>query len=645
MQRVLIVLFIFFGSLFESEAQVLNPITWRDSVHRVGKDQLELSIMATLDKGWHIYSQHLDSDDGPIATKIEFTFTSDYSLIGNTTESLGKEEYDDAYSMTLRYIEDTVLFKQRAKINTSKPFTIKASVTYMVCNSSTCLPPETIEFQFAINGYKSEATISAANTQSSTNFSIETPNTSWRILVAGFIGGLLALLTPCVFPIIPLTVSFFTKQSSSHAVGFRNALIYGFFIILIYVGLGLLITLTIGPDALNAMASNIWVNLTFFLVFVVFAFSFLGAFEIVLPHRWVNSADANSAKSGLIGIFFMALTLSLVSFSCTGPIVGSLLVQAAVGGNIIDPLLGMFGFSLALALPFGLFAAFPGWLNSLPKSGGWLNSVKVVLGLLELALSLKFLSNVDLAYHWGIITREVFLCVWIVLFGWMGLYLAGKVRFPHDSPPKDSLSLPRFALSTLVLVFTLYLVPGLFGAPLKLISGFPPPQFYSEGRFEGSNSSVNNKIEGTHPEASPHGLPAFHDYEKALVYARKVNKPLLLDFTGWSCVNCRKMEDKVWVDERVLSTIKNDFVLVSLYVDDKELLPEKEVYVSQTTGKKIRTIGNKWSDFQTTRFKTNSQPFYVLIDTNENLLGKPIGYEPDVDRYSEFLQAGLSRIN
>jgi thiol:disulfide interchange protein DsbD len=383
--------------------------------------------------------------------------------------------------------------------------------------------------------------------------------------------------------------------------------------------------------------------MAFFIIFLIFAVSFLGAFEITLPSSWINKADSASERGGLIGIFFMAFTLSLVSFSCTGPIIGTLLVQAAVGGNVINPILGMTGFSAALALPFGLFAAFPGWLNSLPKSGGWLNSVKVVLGLLELALALKFFSNVDLAYHWGILTRELFIALWIIIFTIMGFYLLGKLKFSHDSEI-PYVSIPRLLFAILTFSFVVYLVPGMWGAPLKIISGFPPPTFYTEGwSLGGGNQAESTGIPGTDPSHCPHNLSCFHDYDLALNYAKQTGKPLMVDFTGWSCVNCRKMEDQVWIDPMVLQRLRNDYVLVSLYVDDKTELPENEKKVSVTTGKKIKTMGNKWSDLQTIRFKTNSQPYYVLLDHQENPLNQPTGYDPDIQKFIRFLDEGKEK--
>ncbi len=662
-----------------SYAQILKPVKWSFSVNRINDCEAELIFKAKIDKGFHVYSQFLDRDDGPVATTFNFEKSVECSLIGKVNEGKPIEEYDPNFEMKLKFFANEASFKQKIKIINLQAFSVKGYLNFMVCDETKCLPPEDVDFEFKIgaapnkpcnNVKEKKVEIPVADTavvlptkvDSSSNDTatstevISTVNNqdivkagteekqenkgAWAIFVAGFLGGLLALLTPCVFPMIPLTVSFFTKSSGNRKKGLMNAFIYGLSIILIYVTLGMVITLSLGPDALNAMASNAIVNLAFFIIFVVFAASFLGAFEITLPSSWVNKADSASEKGGLLGIFFMAFTLSLVSFSCTGPIIGTLLVQAAVGGNVINPTIGMIGFSSALALPFGLFAAFPGWLNSLPKSGGWLNSVKVVLGLLELALALKFLSNVDLAYHWGILTREVFIALWIVIFSLLGFYLLGKLKFSHDSDTKY-ITIPRVMFAIIVFGFVVYLIPGMFGAPLKIISGFPPPTFYNEGWSLGSNESSETKIiPGTDPEHCPHNLNCFHDYDMALAYAKEVKKPLMVDFTGWSCVNCRKMEDKVWVDPRVLERLNNDYVLVSLYVDDKTALPEAEKRVSKTTGNKIKSIGNKWSDMQTERFGTNSQPYYVLLDAQEQMLNKPTGYDPNIDKFIAFLDEG-----
>jgi len=445
---------------------------------------------------------------------------------------------------------------------------------------------------------------------------------------------------------IPMTVSFFTKQSKTKAAGIKNAIFYGISIIVIYVGLGLAVSAVFGADALNALSTNVWFNVIFFLLLIVFAVSFLGAFEITLPSSWGTKIDSQADRGGYIGIFFMALALAIVSFSCTGPIVGTLLVEAASGGSFIGPIVGMLGFSLALAIPFALFAAFPGWLNSLPKSGGWLNTVKVVLGFLELALAFKFLSAADLVLqlHW--LEREVFLAIWIAIFGALALYLFGKIQLPHDSAITN-ISVGRLTLALISLTFTIYMIPGLWGAPLKLISGFPPPAHYSESPYGvgfkklGGGAAAHEKLpEGAH--LGPHDIISFTDYETGMAYARKANKPALVDFTGHACVNCRKMEDYVWSQEKVLNVLKNDIVLISLYVDDKRALPKEEQYVSKHTGKKIRTIGNKWSEFQTVNYKANAQPYYILIDGDANKLNDPSAYDTDVDTYYNWLKEGIN---
>jgi thiol:disulfide interchange protein DsbD len=671
--RLLTVLMLFLTQL--TTAQILTPVKWSFSTKQLDNNQFDLVLSANIEKGWHLYSPYLESDQGPIATSFTFNKNSDVQLVGKIKEGKPKEMFDKNFEMNVRYFEGQPAFTQRVKVLKPGKTKITGMLTYQVCDESRCLPPEDVEFSFEVEGKnvtpeKTEidgtttnpdtAAVAPIDIDSGTTVNPQkteeklvpakyvAPSQSslslWAVFIKGFLGGLLALLTPCVFPMIPLTVSFFTKQSKTRHAGIINAWIYGLSIIFIYVTLGMIITLSLGPDALNAMASHAFFNLAFFLIFMVFAFSFLGAFEIRMPSSWVNKADSASERGGLMGIFFMAFTLSLVSFSCTGPIIGTLLVDAAIGGNFINPVLGMGGFAVALALPFGLFAAFPGWLNSLPKSGGWLNSIKVVLGLLELAMAFKFLSNVDLAYHWGFLTRELFLAIWIIIFSILGLYLLGFIRFSHDTE-LPYLTIPRLMFAIITFAFVIYLIPGMFGAPLKMISGFPPPQFYTEGWSLGQGSKDakhdGTLIPGTDPEHCPHNLNCFHDYETALAYAKQVNKPLMVDFTGWSCVNCRKMEDNVWVDPRVLNQLKNDYVLVSLYVDDKTPLPKEEQFTSQVTGKKIRTTGNKWSNLQTTRFKTNSQPYYVLLDHNEVPLLEPSGYNSDIGNYALYLKKGV----
>ena len=480
------------------------------------------------------------------------------------------------------------------------------------------------------------------------------PVSLWVTFLTGLLGGFAAVLMPCIFPLLPMTVSFFTKRSGTRARGIRNALVYGLSIIVIYVALGLLITVVFGADALNNLATNGVFNFVFFLLLVVFAASFLGAFELTLPSSWVNKADTQADKGGLLGIFFMAATLALVSFSCTGPIIGTLLVQAATTGAYLGPAVGMFGFALALSLPFTLLSLFPGWLSSLPKSGGWLNSVKVVLGFLELALALKFLSNVDLAYHWEWFDRELFLTLWIVIFAMLGFYLLGKLQFSHDSPV-PFVTIPRLFMAIIVLAFTTYLVPGLWGAPLKAVSAFLPPQdtqdfdLYTPSLLGGSGSAVAPVAASSGPHKyaglfhAPLKLDAFFDYDEARAYAQKVHKPILIDFTGHACVNCRKMEANVWPDPQVLPLLRNDYVLLQLYVDDKTDLPAAEQVVSKFSGKKIKTLGNKNSDLQASRYNSNSQPFYVLLNpVTEQVMAPPQGADYEPSNFVNFLNSGLT---
>ncbi|MBN2263694.1 MAG: thioredoxin family protein [Prolixibacteraceae bacterium] len=648
--KTISVLFLMLVSL-TGFSQIYDPVKWELKADRFAPDSAIITMNADIEKGWHIYSQVQDKNEGPVPSAFEFAQNSAYKLVGKTEEPIPLVKKEPAFdNATVSFFEGVTTFSQKIALQTSDSLQLGVAITFMACNDEMCLPPDTRELTVTIK--EGPAFIAAAPVAGS--FEPEGSNLGiWAIFFAGFAGGLLALLTPCVFPMLPLTVSFFTKQSKTRAKGIRNAMIYAVSIIVIYVSLGLVITLSLGPDALNALASNGIMNFAFFLIFVVFALSFFGAFEITLPSKWLNASDKASEKGGLIGIFFMAFTLSLVSFSCTGPIIGSLLVQAAVNGNVTGPAIGMLGFAVALALPFALFAAFPGWLNSLPKSGGWLNSVKVILGFIELAFALKFLSAVDLAYHWGILTREVFIALWIVIFSLLGFYLLGKIRLPHDSEQKKT-SIPGLVGSVLIFGLVVYMLPGMWGAPLKLISGFPPPSFYNEGwSLQGTSSGVVSGSEKTTTVATvsddefhcPHGLNCFHDYEEGMAYAQKVNKPVILDFTGWSCVNCRKMEDNVWSDKNVLSILTNDYVLISLYVDDKTTLPENEQYISETTKRKVKTIGNKWSDFQATHFRTNAQPFYVLIDHDGKMLAQPKGYDTSIEGYVNFLTQGLKNFN
>lgn len=618
--------------------------------------------------------------EGPTPTFFYFEKSKNYQLIGTPIEPKPHEEREPLFNDSLvRSFQGLAVFTQRIKARTNEKFKLVGNIEGQTCNDNTCSafkPP--IDFEFTISGavvadsvIKAQAgdtAMAATNSEGSETASAtismpEEPNMVFEtaeqkvdesyfgIFIAGFLGGLLALLTPCVFPMLPMTVSFFIKQSKTKAAGIRNALIYGLSIIGIYIALGLGVTLIFGADAVNNMATNVYFNLFFFALLVVFAISFLGAFEITLPSSFVNKMDAKSDKGGLIGIFFMAFTLSLVSFSCTGPIIGTLLVQAAATGALAGPFFGMLGFSLALALPFGLFAAFPGWLNSLPKSGGWLNSVKVVLGFLELALAMKFLSNADLVVQAHYITREVFLVIWIVVFALLGAYLMGWFKLPHDSDIKY-VSVGRLLFAIIVFSFTFYLIPGLWGAPLKIISGFPPPDFYSEspegvGRITnaGAASGTTGNDLPEHAHHGPHGIPAFNDYNLALEYAKKVNKPLMIDFTGWACVNCRKMENQVWIDSEVKRKLSEDFILVSLYVDDKKTLSDalqKDV-VWHGANRHLKTVGDRWSYVQNTQYNSSTQPQYWIIDANEKRLSDATSYDPDVNKYITWLDAGLEK--
>ncbi len=651
-----------------SQAQILEPVKWSTSVEKNSDTEYNLVSIATIDKGWHLYSQNVP-DDGPIPTT--FTYTEDgFQLLENTKEEEGHTVDDPVFEMKIKFFENKAEFKQRIKVLNNELSIVKGEVEFMVCDDARCLPPSYVDLEFNLSNSESVSSnsgkeetvqnifeipkdkeeVKQENTISKTSSKPENEEQKglFTIFIVAFLSGFLALLTPCVFPMIPMTVSFFIKQSKSKSKGIRNAVIYGLSIVVIYVLLGTIITAIFGADALNALATNVWFNVIFFLLLIVFALSFLGAFEIVLPNSWANKVDRQADKGGIIGIFFMALALAIVSFSCTGPIVGTLLVEAASKGGLA-PVIGMLGFSLAIALPFALFAAFPGWLNSLPKSGGWLNTVKVVLGFLELALAFKFLSQADLVLQLHLLEREVFIAIWIAVFGTLSLYLFGKIQLPHDSPLKY-ISVGRLCLGLVTLSFTIYMIPGLWGAPLNLISAFPPPLDYSESPYGVGNSKTggaamssdhNDLPEGAHLLA-PHQILAFNDYDKGLAYAKKVGKPVMIDFTGWACVNCRKMEQNVWVKDKVLNVLKNDIVLISLYVDDKRPLPEDEVVESQLRpGKKLKYIGQKWSEFQTIKYKTNTQPFYVLMGHDEENLIDPVGYTPNVDEYYNWLKTGL----
>ncbi len=630
------------GILGGKNAQMQTPTKWSYSVLNTGKDEYELRFTADIEPGWHIYGMEKTREDGPTQTSFSFTEDKNVQFVGKT-ESLTKARkvYDSVFKFDIYKISNKAEFVQKVKL--LKPVrNITGTLAYMTCNDVQCIPGEA-EFTFTIDE-------NAAVVPSKSTVDAAPKALLFSIFGQGFAGGLLALLTPCVFPMIPLTVSFFTKKGNNQRTkSITSAVLFGLSIIGIYVGLGFLISLIFGFDALNNIASNLYLNFIFFALFFIFALSFLGAFEITLPSSWANKADEQSEKGGMIGIFFMAFTLAIVSFSCTGVIIGSLLVEATKGGYS-GPVTGMFGFAIALALPFTLFAVFPSWMQSLPKSGGWLNSVKVVLGFIELALAFKFLSTADLIGHWDFFKREYFLVLWIVIFVLMGFYLLGKLKFSHDSDV-SYISVPRLLLALLSFAFAIYMVPGLWGAPVKLLSGLAPPLNYTEGWFIGSGSqhAASNVADEDRPKINatlfhaPHGLTAYFDYDEALAVAKRQNKPIMIDFTGLACVNCRRMEDNVWPDERVMSKLKNDYILVQLYVDDKTSLQEEEHYVSKFSGRKINTIGKKWSDLQASKYNTNSQPFYVLLDHNGNLLAEPRGYDADIEAFAGFLNEGLAK--
>ncbi len=654
-----IIFAIAFFTMLMAHAQMFNPVKWSASVEKISETEYVLIASATIESGWHLYSQDVPKD-GPIPTTFSYDIQNEaFQLLDKTIEEAGHTVYDSVFEMQIKYFENSTVFKQKIK-KLGEETQLNGLVEFMACNDVSCtapteeilvfnLPGQNVLEKSAVPSDQPEAKIVTPEVATTPK---ETTKGLWSIFFIAFLSGFAALLTPCVFPMIPMTVSFFTKQSKTKIAGIKNAIVYGLSIIGIYVLLGTAVTGIFGADALNALATNVWFNISFFLLLVIFAVSFLGAFEIMLPNSWANKVDSKADKGGLLGIFFMALALAIVSFSCTGPIVGTLLVEAASKGGLA-PIIGMLGFSLAIALPFALFAAFPGWLNSLPRSGGWLNTVKVVLGFLELALAFKFLSQADLVLQTHLLEREVFLAIWIAIFGTMALYLFGKIQLPHDSP-LTHISVGRLSLGILVLSFTLYMIPGLWGAPLNLISAFPPPQNYSESPYgvgysktiqEGSAAIGNhdNLPEGAHLLA-PHDIVAFNDYNKGLAYARQIGKPVMIDFTGWACVNCRKMEQNVWPNPNILNILKNEVVLISLYVDDKRPLHDDEVVDSALRpGKKLKYIGQKWSELQTIKYKANSQPFYVLMDHDEANLIEPIAYTPDVESYHNWLKEGISK--
>ena len=671
-----------------AQAQILTPVKWKIKLDdKGGAPEKEIVFTATADKGWHLYDMNLP-EGGPVSTSFTFETLNGAELIGQPVPSVKPTTvYDEQFAMNLRWYPGTVSFTQKLKVTDPAKFKVEGEVEFMACNDETCLPPDQIPFSFdkksihvdpalAANSSttevdKEDATAIQPDTQvvaeeaselntpdpaaketpattspKASDSLTDSPNlwspvidqlksfgdatvsaadTSWLfIFFAGFLGGLIALLTPCVWPMIPMTVSFFLKRTKDRKKAIRDAITYGLSIIVIYLVMGLLITGIFGASALNDLSTNAIFNILFFLLLVVFAVSFFGAFELVLPASWTSKLDSKAdSTTGVLSIFFMSFTLVLVSFSCTGPIIGTLLVQAASMGTAVGPAIGMFGFALALSIPFSVFAIFPNMLQSMPKSGGWLNSVKVVLGFLELALALKFLSVADLAYGWRLLDREAFIVLWIVIFSLLGVYLLGKIKFSHDSEVKY-VSVPRLFMAIISFAFAIYMVPGLWGAPLKAISAFAPPLYTQDFNL------YKNEVHA-----------AFDDYESGMAYAKKVNKPVMIDFSGFGCVNCRKMEASVWTDPKVKQMLENDYVLITLMVDDKTKLPQPIEIQENGKTRKLKTIGDKWSYLQRSKFGSNAQPFYILLNDEGQPLGPSYAFNEDVSKYIQFLQNGL----
>lgn len=622
------------------QAQIQEPVKVKSEWKQVSSDEVEILFTATIDEGWHLYSTELD-EDGPISASFHAETLQGATLVGKL-QPQGNEisAFDNIFGMQVRYFEGKGQFVQKLKL-TDSAYHVEGYLEFGACNDENCLPPTAVPFK-----YISANQPASAGDSSSSQFAEDSLQDWWNpvidelhalgeessqedmswiyIFITGFAGGLLALFTPCVWPIIPMTVSFFLKRNKDKKKGIRDAWTYGASIVVIYVTLGLAITAIFGASALNSLSTNAVFNILFCLMLLVFAASFFGAFEITLPSKWSNAVDSKAeATTGLLSIFLMAFTLSLVSFSCTGPIIGFLLVQVSTTGSVVAPAIGMLGFALALALPFTLFALFPSWLKSMPKSGGWMNVIKVTLGFLELAFALKFLSVADLAYGWRILDREAFLALWIVIFGLLGLYLLGKIKFPHDDED-TKVSVSRFFMALASLSFAVYMIPGLWGAPLKAVSAFAPPMKTQDFNL------YNNEVHAQ-----------FTDYDLGMEYARQHNKPVMLDFTGYGCVNCRKMELAVWTDEQVSNLMRNDYVLITLYVDDKTPLPKRQNIVENGVERTLRTVGDKWSYLQRVKFGANAQPFYVLIDNEGRPLNKSYSYNEDIPEYVEFLKKGL----
>lgn len=685
MKKILYILLAFFA-VHSLTAQILDPAKWKTKIVQKSDTEFELIMDAVIEKEWHIYSQYTP-EDGPLP--MEFSYKDakgNYNLIGKTIESPYKKTFNETFGVDEYYFANTAQFKQVVTITNKNLKEIKVDVFYQICKEQCIQQDKSFTFKLpAIKIAEKEVTATgnstvegvAPNTTSDSlnstmvqkvetiNKSSETPSVEittvenekkpeeinlWFLFFGTLLAGILVTFTPCVFPMIPMTVSFFLKQSAAgdKKKGRINALMYGFFIVLIYVLISLPFHIfqSLSPDIFYEISTNPYLNIFFFTIFIVFAISFLGAFEITMPSSLANKVDNASNKGGFAGIFFMALTLIIVSFSCTGPALGAVIggVLSTDGGATLLTI-AMFGFGVGLAFPFVAFALFPSMMGNLPKSGGWLNTVKVVFGFIELGLAFKFLSMADLVMDWHLLERETFIAVWIAIFGGLALYLFGKITLPHDSP-LTHISVGRLLLGLLTLTFTIYLIPGLWGAPLNIISGFPPPMSYSESP-EGvgfKNTAVATVATGSLPEHAqygPHNIIAFHNYDEGLAYAKKVNKPVMIDFTGVTCVNCRRMEEKVWSKPEILSILKEEVIMISLYVDDRTPLPKDEVFIN-ANGKEINTYGKKWSDFAITKYKANIQPYYILMGHNEENLNKPVGYTPEVSEYKAWLEEGIA---
>jgi Thiol:disulfide interchange protein len=667
MKKLTIILAAFFALMMPmvSVAQIYDPVQWSFSTESLGNNEYNVIFKAEIEAGWHVYSQNI-ADGGPIPTAFYFAEATDYERVGVVTESEAIVLQDPVFDMELRFFEKEAIFTQKVKVLGKEPVSVKGELEYMVCNDGQCLPPTVVEFDINLNS----GTIANADAQAKEGDSL------LSMILQAILWGLAALLTPCVFPMIPMTVSFFLHGSENKAAGRFKAIMYFIFIVLLYtlpIAIIIMVTWIFGGDSVTGdifnWLSTHWIpNIIFFLVFMVFAASFFGAFEIVLPSSLVNKSDANSEKKGLAGVFFMALTLVLVSFACTGPIVGTVLIKST-SGEFWTPILTMFCYAVTFALPFALFAMFPSMLKNLPKSGGWLNTVKVILGFVEVALGFKFLSVADQTYHWHLLDREVYLGIWIVCFAMLGFYLLGKIRFKNDDPV-ESIGVGRLILSIITFTFVVYMIPGMWGAPLKALSGYLPPQQTLDFDLKRINQENADKViefiqqnvkavpagqqeQQAKPTAElcesprfndifhlPHGLKGYFDYEQALACAKAQNKPLYVDFTGHGCVNCREMEANVWSDPRVLKMLREDYIIVALYVDDKTKLPEEE-WVMGGDGKMKKTIGRKYADFQISKFGTNAQPYYCLMGHNGELLHEPRAYNLDKDGFVQFLKEGL----